>query len=81
MYVEMDMVNIWICFTKTNINVVLPLFLKKASHLCLDTELYRHVLAIDSSVPRKCCETFLKTEGVLNFEANMDIEMDIYVSK
>jgi hypothetical protein len=37
---------------------------KKASLLCLDTKVYRHVLAIDSSVSRKSCEAFLGTEGV-----------------
>jgi hypothetical protein len=30
------------------------------------TKVYRHILAIDSSVFRKCCETFLGTEEVLN---------------
>jgi hypothetical protein len=38
---------------------------KKASQLCLDTEVCRHVLAIYSSVSRKGCEAFLGTEGVL----------------
>jgi hypothetical protein len=38
-----------------------PSVSKKNSQLCLDKDVYKHVLAIDSSIARKGCDGFLGT--------------------